>query len=175
MNVSRPEGLEYLPDFLSQAEEDEILRRLGQVEFREVKFHGVVARRRTAHFGVDYTYSSRKVAPADPPPPWLAPVAARVEPLLGGRAGEVLFTEYPPGAGIGWHRDAPAFGPAVVGVSLGAPARLRLKHDRERAELLLQPRSAYVLSGVARSEWQHMIPPSRRLRYSLTFRTLFVK
>jgi len=32
-------------------------------------------------------------------------------------------TRYPPGAAIGWQRDAPMFGPTVVGVSLGAAAR----------------------------------------------------
>jgi alkylated DNA repair protein (DNA oxidative demethylase) len=172
MHVS---GLEYLPDFLSIDEEREILSHLAAIDWREVKFRGVVARRRTAHFGVDYTYNSRKVTPTTAPPAWLEPLMARVEPLLGGRAGEVLFTEYPPGAGIGWHRDAPAFGPRVAGVSLGAAARLRFKRLAERAELVLQPRSAYVLAGEGRSAWQHMIPPGRELRYSLTFRTLFVK
>ncbi|RVP94107.1 alpha-ketoglutarate-dependent dioxygenase AlkB, partial [Sinorhizobium meliloti] len=32
--------------------------------------------------------------------------------------------------------------------------------------------SAYLLSGAARSEWEHSIPPVERLRYSVTFREL---
>lgn len=43
---------------------------------------------------------------------------------------------------------------------------------RETAEWLLEPRSAYVLSGEARSSWQHAIPPTKALRYSITFRTV---
>jgi len=34
------------------------------------------------------------------------------------------------------------------------------------------PRSAYLLSGPARSVWEHSIPPVSALRYSITFRTL---
>jgi alkylated DNA repair dioxygenase AlkB len=89
---------------------------------------------------------------------------------------EVLVTDYPPQAGIGWHRDAPMFGPAVVGISLLGPARFRfqrrLAQERMIAESFLEPRSAYVLSGEARSSWQHSIPAGRQQRYSITFRTL---
>ena len=35
-----------------------------------------------------------------------------------------------------------------------------------------RPRSGYVLSGAARYAWQHSIPPTKALRYSITFRTL---
>jgi alkylated DNA repair dioxygenase AlkB len=36
----------------------------------------------------------------------------------------------------------------------------------------LAPRSAYVLDGAARWQWQHSIPPTKAQRYSVTFRTL---
>ena len=88
---------------------------------------------------------------------------------------EVLVQRYPPGATIGWHRDAPAFG-TVVGVSLGGTCRLRFQRrtgDRRRVwEIPLDPRSGYVLAGEARRSWQHSIPPTKELRYSITFRTL---
>jgi alkylated DNA repair dioxygenase AlkB len=42
----------------------------------------------------------------------------------------------------------------------------------ETAELTLEPRSAYVLSGPARAQWQHHIPPVAQERWSVTFRTL---
>jgi alkylated DNA repair dioxygenase AlkB len=89
---------------------------------------------------------------------------------------EVLVTRYEAGAGIGWHRDAPMFGPIVAGVSLLAACRMRFqrktKIGRETAEWVLEPRSAYVLSGEARRCWQHSIPPTKALRYSITFRTV---
>jgi alkylated DNA repair protein (DNA oxidative demethylase) len=39
-------------------------------------------------------------------------------------------------------------------------------------EVELAPRSAYVLAGAARSNWQHSIPPVPDLRFSITFRQL---
>jgi DNA oxidative demethylase len=69
----------------------------------------------------------------------------------------------------------PAFG-TVVGISLGGASRLRFqrgKGDARRVwEVLLEPRSGYVLAGKARTSWQHLIPPTKELRYSITFRTL---
>lgn len=91
------------------------------------------------------------------------------------RLAEMLVTEYRPGAGIGWHRDAPVFG-EVVGISLGGACRFRFRRDteadRQTFELALEPRSAYVLAGAARWQWQHSIPPVRELRYSVTFRAV---
>jgi alkylated DNA repair dioxygenase AlkB len=88
---------------------------------------------------------------------------------------EVLVTEYPPGAGIGWHRDAPMFG-VVIGISLLGACRFRFQRGRGAARearvVTLEPRSAYVLNGAARRQWQHSIPPAKERRYSMTFRTL---
>ena len=89
---------------------------------------------------------------------------------------QILVSRYPEGAGIGWHRDAPMFGASVVGVSLLSPCRMRFQRRsgelRRVYDLELEPRSAYVLGGAARSAWQHSIPPTKGLRYSITFRTL---
>jgi alkylated DNA repair dioxygenase AlkB len=98
-----------------------------------------------------------------------------VSPILRAFV-QLLINQYPPGAGIGWHRDRPQFG-VVAGVSFGAPAEMRFRRDRpgggwDRALLPLPPRSAYVLDGDARSDWLHSIQPGSALRYSATFRTL---
>ena len=157
-------------------DERELVERLQRVEYGEIRMHGIVARRKTAHFGHGYAYTRRKPLPAEPIPPWLSGLSARVTPLLGGAPEEVLLTIYPPGAGIGWHKDAPMFGPAVVGVSLLSPCTMRFQlgkgEQRQVASLRIEPRSLYVLAGPARSDWQHMIPPTNELRYSITFRTL---
>jgi alkylated DNA repair dioxygenase AlkB len=174
-----PDGLRYVPDFLSAAEQAELVGRVDPLEFGEVRMHGVVARRSVLHFGVDYAYDARALGPAPPLPGWLAALRARAAGLTGlepERFAEALVTRYPPGAGIGWHRDAPAFGPVVVGVSLLAPCTLRFRRARagarEEHRLELAPGSAYVLAGAARASWQHDIRPVRALRYSITFRTL---
>jgi DNA oxidative demethylase len=81
---------------------------------------------------------------------------------------------YPPGAGIGWHRDAPPFG-VIVGVSLGTTCEMRFRRGsggRTAFALELRPRSAYLLSGDVRSNWQHSIPAVAETRWSVTLRTL---
>jgi alkylated DNA repair dioxygenase AlkB len=136
-----------------------------------------IARRRVAHFGWLYGYDSWKIEPGPPIPKFLHTARERAGALAGVKAGdlaEVLITEYPPGAPIGWHRDAPMFG-VVVAVSLLAAARLRLRNGtrgRATAALTIEPRSAYVLSGPVRTNWQHSISPVKTTRYSITFRTL---
>jgi alkylated DNA repair dioxygenase AlkB len=44
--------------------------------------------------------------------------------------------------------------------------------ERRVWDITLEPRSGYVLAGEARRSWQHSIPPTKELRYSITFRTL---
>jgi DNA oxidative demethylase len=141
--------------------------------------HGLVAKRTAKHYGLDYDYESRSpVEAAEPIPPWLGPVRGCAAQLAGVEPEELveaLVQRYPEGAQIGWHRDAPAFD-LVVGVSLLAPARLRFRRGpaggRETWELEAAARSGYVLAGEARTKWQHNVPPTKALRYSITFRTL---
>jgi alkylated DNA repair dioxygenase AlkB len=139
---------------------------------------GQTARRVTAHYGWDYGYESWRITPAADPPAILLPLRARAAALIGVAPElleEVLVTRYPPGAGIGWHRDAPMFGPEVVGVSLGAAAALRFRRrgeSRTSYRLSLPPRSAYVIGGEARTGWQHALSPQKGERISVTFRTV---
>ena len=175
----RPEGLIYVPDFLTEAEEGELLVHVRAAAFEEIRMHGQVARRRTAHFGWLYGYESWKVEPGPAIPDYLLPLRARCAQLMEESPDnlvEALVSEYPPGATIGWHRDAPMFGPKVVGVSLLGTCRMRFQRgkdaERHTYAVELAPRSAYVLAGEARSAWQHSIPAVKEPRYSVTFRTL---
>jgi alkylated DNA repair dioxygenase AlkB len=178
MQPDAPAGFVYRPELIDETEEQALLRELRQLEFYEVKMHGVVARRRVMHFGWRYGYESWRIEPGPPIPEFLLPLRQRAAELAGVEAeqfAEVLVTEYPPGAGIGWHRDAPMFG-VVAGISLLGACRFRFQRGkaerRQTYAFTLEPRSAYVLTGAARSEWQHSIPPTKTLRYSVTFRTL---
>lgn len=174
-----PEGLLYTPDFVTPAEERDLVDLIGEIDFREVTMRGQTARRTVRHFGYDYDYESWALVPADPLPPpllWLRDRCAALAGLEPGALEQALVSRYPPGAGIGWHRDAPMFGPAVVGVSLLSACRMRFQRriggERRVHDLELEPRSAYVMAGKARSAWQHSIPAAKDLRYSITFRTL---
>jgi len=175
----RPEGLIYLPAFLSEEEERGLLEHARAAPYAEIRMRGQVARRRTAHFGWLYGYESWQVEPGPAIPDFLLPLRARCAELMGEvpeRLVEALLSEYTPGATIGWHRDAPMFGPSVVGVSLGRACRMRFQRgqgeERRTYEVELAPGSAYVLAGAARSQWQHSIPAVKETRYSITFRTL---
>lgn len=173
-----PPGFVYRPDFVSEADERLLVEGLRAIEFSEVKMRGAVARRRTAHFGWLYGYETWRIEPGPPIPDVLLPLRERVGEMAGVAPDtlvEVLITEYPPGAGIGWHRDARMFG-IVAGVSLLGACRFRFERGqgaaRETRAAALAPRSAYLLTGEARETWRHSIPPTKALRYSVTFRTL---
>ena len=178
LDAALPDGFVYRPDFLSPEEEQALLELFGGLSFGEVRMHGVTARRRVLQYGWRYSFDRRGLSPGPPTPPPLLPVRDRAATLVGRPAAdlsEVLLTEYQPGATIGWHRDAPAFG-LVVGVSLGSACRMRFRRGAlpgsERREVTLDPRSVYVIDGPARTDWQHSIPATDGLRYSITFRTL---
>ncbi len=173
-----PEGLVYRPELIAADEEAALLDVLESLRFDPIVIHGQAARRTARHFGLDYDYEARTPQPGEPVPDWILPVRTRAAELAGHQPEElveVLVQRYPAGSTIGWHRDAPAFG-TVVGISLGGASRLRFqrgKGDARRVwEVLLEPRSGYVLAGKARTSWQHSIPPTKELRYSITFRTL---
>jgi alkylated DNA repair dioxygenase AlkB len=175
-----PDGLEYCSGLIAPEEEAELAAHLAALPFRPFEFHGYVGNRRTLSFGWHYAFDGSGLAPTDPMPDWLIPLrgrAAGMARLTPEALEHVLLTEYAPGAGIGWHRDRPDF-EDVVGISLMAPARLRFRRrlvERgkwERAALIAEPRSAYLLRGPVREEWQHSIAPMEALRYSITFRSL---
>jgi len=173
-----PEGFRYYEDVLSPAEEAILLDGVRTLAFGDVRMRGQVARRRTIHFGWTYGYETWRVEPGPPTPEFLLELRGRAAALAAVEPealAEVLVTHYPPGAGIGWHRDAPAFG-VVVGISLLSACRFRFQQGRDAARrtraLMLAPRSAYVLAGAARWQWQHAIPPTKEERFSITFRTL---
>jgi DNA oxidative demethylase len=174
-----PEDLVYVEDFITPDEEGQLLGLLDAMEFRAVTMRGQTARRTVRHFGLDYDYEARDLVAADPLPEemlWLRDRCAALMERAPEDLVQILVSRYPPGAGIGWHRDAPMFGSRIAGVSLGAATRMRFQRtvrgERETAALELAPRSAYLLAGKARWSWQHSIPATKELRHSVTFRTL---
>lgn len=175
--AQRPEGLTYREGVLSAHEEDALLQIFGELRWDPIVFRGRAARRTARHYGLGYDYASRTPKPTEPFPDWLhgargkAAALARCDPA---ELVEALVQRYPPASTIGWHRDAPAFG-IVVGLSLQSPSRLRFRREPGRTwEIALASRSGYVLDGEARTSWEHSIPPTQGLRYSITFRTLRV-
>jgi alkylated DNA repair dioxygenase AlkB len=176
--LEAPEGFRYRTDLIAPDEEAELLAHLERLPFQPFDFHGHLANRRVVGFGMRYDYDQRRVVEAPPIPDFLTPVRSKVAAFATqpSEAFEhVLINEYRPGAGIGWHRDKPHFAD-VAGVSLLAACdfRLRRKTDSgwDRQTLRVEPRSAYLLTGPARTDWEHSIPPVDEHRFSITFRTL---
>jgi alkylated DNA repair dioxygenase AlkB len=183
-----PPDFEYRPDFITEGEEATLVREIERLEFSKVEMRGVVARRRTAQFGWSYAYEARTTEPGAPLPRFLVPFRARAAEWIGVEPddlAESLITEYPEGAPIGWHRDAPMFD-VIVGISLAASCRMKFRPyvspsaraaaqgGRRTAthEIVLERRSAYLMTGTSRSAYEHHIPAVGTLRYSITFRTL---
>ena len=174
-----PAGFLYLADLIEPDEERRLIGLMEELPWEAVIFRGYEARRRVAHFGHRYDFEVRGVSPGLPIPEPLVALRQRAAALADDdpeRYVEVLATEYRPGATIGWHSDAPAFGSTVLGVSLASACRMRFRRRVEgswsRFDQVLEPRSAYVIGSEARSAWQHSIPPTEALRYSVTYRTV---
>ena len=173
-----PPGFAYRSELLTAGEEQALVERLRDLPFQSFQFQGYVGKRRVVSYGWQYDFNDRILRPAEALPEFLLPVRERAAAFAGlpvERFPHALITEYEAGAGIGWHRDKGVFG-EVVGVSLLSACRFRLRRkvgERwERVAVPLEPRSAYLLRGPARTEWEHSIPESESLRYSITFRTL---
>ena len=176
----RPAGLIYRPDFISPSEERELLAEIAAQPLAQARYRQYTARRRTVNFGFSYDFTHRVSLAAPPIPAFLESLRARVAAWTGVPAEgfvQALIAEYAPGTPLGWHRDVPEF-ELVSGISLAGPARLRFRPypwspelKKDVFALEVEPRSAYVLRDEARWGWQHSVPPTRALRYSITFRT----
>jgi alkylated DNA repair dioxygenase AlkB len=173
-----PEGFRYAENVMPVSMQHELMTILPGLPFKNFEFHGFEGKRRTVSYGWKYDFESESLRPTDDLPDFLLPVrdlAARFAGIDPVDLRQALVIEYGPGAPIGWHKDKAVFG-RVVGISLLSACTLRLRRKVgsrwERASLRLEPGSAYLLSGPARTEWEHSIPPVEALRYSLTFREL---
>jgi alkylated DNA repair dioxygenase AlkB len=176
--AGRPDGLLYVPDLIDADEERRLVAEIEPLPFKPFEFRGYLGNRRVVSFGWRYRFDGSGLGRAQEIPGFLLELrgkAAAFGQVEAEALQQVLVTEYAPGAAIGWHRDRPEFG-RVLGVSLLSPCRFRLRRRTasgfERAAFTVEPRSAYLLDGPARSEWEHSIPAVEKLRYSITFREL---
>ncbi len=179
-----PDGFIYRQNFISEAEEQDLIREIQKIPLAPFKYYQFTGKRRTASFGWQYEFGASEITAAPEMPPFLLPVrthAANAFNIDPNSLIQMSIIEYSTGSPIGWHRDIPHFG-VVVGISLGAACRMRFrKYSRVRSKKLncdeilsieLQPRSVYLMSGASREIWQHSIPPVKELRYAIMMRTI---
>ena len=179
-----PDGFVYRHDVIGPDEERDLTTAIAEVSFETFAMRGVVARRRVKFYGA--AYDDR---PSSPMPDFLLGLRAKLAAWAAVPADTfvmALLNEYPPGATIGWHRDAPQYG-ITAGVSLLSSCRMKLRpyvspkdlsgagrrpQRKTTHEIELAPRSGYLIMGFARDGYEHSIAPTAALRYSVTFRTL---
>lgn len=175
-----PPGFSYFRDFLTPAEEQQLLTEISRIQLHTFNFHGYEAKRRVASFGYHYSFEKKSLSRAEEIPPAFHNLIRRVSEKAGVGTDfiQLLITEYPAGSVINWHRDAPPFG-IIAGISLLADCTFRLRPQestrRTRASIVslqVQSRSLYIIRDEARAVWQHSIAPVTGTRYSITLRTL---
>jgi alkylated DNA repair dioxygenase AlkB len=176
-----PQGLQYFPRFITESEEEQLLEEISKLNLSPMKFHGYEARRKTASFGYDWSFESRTLSKGNPIPlafEFLLHKVAKQMAIDQAEFAEMLATEYPIGAVINWHRDAPPFN-VIAGISLLSDCTFRfrpydktLQSRKSTISIPLERRSLYIMSGASRSEWEHSIPAVKQVRYSITLRTL---
>jgi alkylated DNA repair dioxygenase AlkB len=178
-------GLSLLPDFITEAEERELLSVIDQQPWL------TDLQRRVQHYGYRYDYTARQVT-ADlylgALPDWLQPLATRLhcEGLFASSPDQVIVNDYQPSQGIAPHVDCiPCFGDTIASLSLGSGCLMDFTHSNtaQKNSLFLSSRSLLMLQGDARYRWQHGIAKrksdvvdgfkmQRGRRVSLTFRSV---
>lgn len=174
-----PEGFQYSPNFITEAEEKLLLETIGKYELQTMKFHQYEAKRKVMNFGRGWSFTEQQLKQG-------APIPAEFDFLIGKIATklaiptstftQLLITEYPVDSVINWHRDAPPFN-IIAGVSLLSDCIFKLRPQDEKLrqkaiQLPVQKRSLYSMQGPAKTAWQHATAPVKQKRYSLTFRTV---
>ena len=172
-----PAGFRYTPEVLSSGDERELVQQFEKLPLKPFEFHGYQGNRRIYAFGHKYMFAGQEPRADASIPDYLRPltdIASQISGMPANAFEQLMVTEYAPGAGIGWHRDRPAY-EDIVAVSFLAPCTLRLRRkvgeDWERRFAHIEPRSVYLLHGPVRDSWQHSITPMDVLRYSVTLRT----
>jgi alkylated DNA repair dioxygenase AlkB len=178
-------GLHYVPEFITVADETKLLREIdARPWLADLK-------RRVQHYGYKYDYKARAISRSmfvGPLPTFALELGARLidAQLLTEVPDQLIVNEYEPGQGITPHVDCePCFKERIVTVSLGSHCEMEFlpKDDEQTAKkILLEPRSALLISGEARHEWLHTIRARlsdhgrfRARRVSLTFRNVILR
>jgi alkylated DNA repair dioxygenase AlkB len=172
-----PAGFHYSPAVLTASEEQSLVQEFEKLPLQPFEFRGFHGNRRIFTFGHKYVFAGQRPRADARIPDYFRPlleIASNISRVPTEAFEQVMVTEYPPGAGIGWHLDRPSY-EDIVAISFLAPCVLRLRRrageEWERRSALIEPRSAYLLHDDVRNNWQHSILPMDVLRYSVTLRT----
>lgn len=186
-NLLKISGLQYVMDFISKEEHQELWQAINKETWL------TDLKRRVQHYGWRYDYKARSIDYAmflGELPPWAKPFADRLHQsnYLSKVPDQLIINEYQPGQGIANHIDCePCFGETIISVSLGSSCVMDFIDfkTKEKIEVMLEPRSLVIISGEARHNWTHGIAArkmdnyngiktERKLRISMTFRNVIL-
>ncbi len=185
-------GLTYKPDFLSEAEERQLVETIDRQPWSEE------LQRRVQHYGWLYDYSARRVDSTmhiGPLPEWAQAIAERLfqEGLVPHMPNQVIVNEYVGDQGISRHVDSDSFADGIAMVSLLESWEMVFRRGGEKRLQRLDKRSVAIMRGESRYRWTHEIPKrktepgadrggklkrgriKRGRRVSLTFRRAMVR
>jgi alkylated DNA repair dioxygenase AlkB len=174
-------GIRYVSGYLDQEAHDRLLSAVDEHPWQTSVEYSVQV------YGYHYNHTLRAAYRIGDLPLWATPLAGRLhqDGFVASVPNQLVANEYRPGSGIFDHVDQAAFGDVVISVSLGSTCVMRFTRPEPEGsrELLLEPKSALVLTGEARWLWKHGIPARlsdlwdgceyvRSRRVSLTFRAI---
>lgn len=167
------DGLRVIPDFVTAAQEAELLAVAGA----SAAIAAGPDRNRIVRYGpgVEATGYSGGLVVAAIPPAFEALCARLVtEGYVAQRPNAVSVNEYQVGQGIEFHTDNDVSGDVIAIVGLAGFAELAFRRTRRAGEEITVPfhrRSLVLMGGAARkTPWRHAIRPVPELRLSLVFR-----
>lgn len=178
--------IEYFPEFLKDADETfNYLMNHVRWEQTEIKVFGqtYLTPRKTAWYSKDgksYSYSNNKQE-TQPYCRVIEDLNNRVEKFLDLKFNSVLLNLYEDGSHkVGWHSDnEKELGNEIniASISLGASRdfKYRSKDKRMKENILLEHGSLLVMRHPFQLNYEHCVPPRRKVvnsRINLTFRSI---
>ncbi len=178
-------GLTYVPDFITEAEEKELVEKIDGEDW------STELQRRVQHYGWRYDYKARHVDESmqlGDLPEWVADIARRLveRKLVPTIPDQVIVNEYVGEQGISKHVDSKqSFADDIATLSLLESWEMVFRNkDKRKVVRRLEQRSLAIMQGEARDQWTHEIPQrktepnegsrtgrwNRNRRLSLTFR-----
>ncbi len=182
VSAERVPGLIYVPDFLSETQERQIVAAIDDGPWR------TDLKRRVQHYGWRYDYKAREIDMSmrlGPLPAWAMLLAKRLnsEGYLPHLPDQVIVNEYVGKQGISRHTDCtPCFDDGIAMLSLLESWEMIFRDSRRGSTIkvnkVLEQRSVTIMAGEVRYHWTHEIPSrltepgglQRHRRISVTFR-----
>lgn len=175
VSTAPPPGLHMAYGVISAAEEAALIALIESLELPRVALDPLNPRSSRA-YGWNYLQDDT-IEPCPGLPPGFDELTKRAAALVGVAPDDLvqgMLIRYEPQSIIQWHLDK-AVWDHVIGISLGESVTMGFRKEQAGGDDIraveLPPRSAYVMTGEARFDYKHGLPPAPGTRWSVTFRS----